>query len=264
MGAHELRGGHAAGSKRRDERAAPTEVGTAPRPGGRRSTIASVYDRIAPFYDWFDAPMYWLGGRYRRGRVISPARGRVLEIGVGTGRNLGLYQGDVALTAIDISAGMLRRARRRAARLARHVDFRLADAAELPFEDGSFDTVTATCVFCSVADPVRGLAEAARVLAPGGTVRLLEHVRPRTPILGKLFDWLSPLTRRLVGPEINRRTEENVGNAGLELVQVRRNGVWREIVARPLGRVESATAVKRREGGERRTFPVEREAPWDS
>lgn len=64
-------------------------------------------------------------------------------------------------------------------------------------------------------------------------VRLLEHVRPRNSVLGKLFDWLSPLTRRLFGPEINRRTEDNIRAAGLTISQVRRDGIWREIVARP-------------------------------
>ena len=67
----------------------------------------------------------------------------------------------------------------------------------------------------------------------GGQALLLEHVRPANPVLGRLFDWLSPLTRRFLGPEINRRTEENVAAAGFDLAQVRRDGIWREIVARP-------------------------------
>lgn len=196
-----------------------------------RSPVARVYDRVARFYDWYEAPMDRMGGEARRERVIGGARGRVLEIGVGTGRNLSLYPEAVEVTAIDISEEMLRRARRRADALGRDVELRRADAQALPFPDHSFDTVTATCVFCSVADPVRGLGEAKRVVKPDGEVRLLEHVRPENPVMGKLFDLLSPITRRLFGPEINRRTEENVRAAGLYVLTVRRDGIWREIVA---------------------------------
>jgi ubiquinone/menaquinone biosynthesis C-methylase UbiE len=195
---------------------------------------ARVYDRIAPIYDLFEAPMEWAGGRARRERVVAGAHGDVLEVGVGTGRNLELYPDDARVTGIDISERMLKRARKRAARLEREPELRLADVESLPFETGRFDTVTATCVFCSVENPVEGLKEVRRVVKPGGEVRLLEHVRPRNPILGTLFDWLSPLTRRLIGPEINRRTEANVRAAGLEIVDVRRDGIWREIVARPI------------------------------
>lgn len=198
-----------------------------------RSSVARVYDRIAPVYDLFEAPMEWLGGRRRRERIVEGARGEVLEVGVGTGRNLDLYPPDADVTGIDISEAMLERARKRASRLERSPELRVADAESLPFEDDRFDTVTATCVFCSVNDPVRGLEEVRRVVKPDGEVRLLEHVRPRNPVLGRLFDWLTPLTRRLMGPEINRRTEANVEAAGLEIVDVRRDGIWREIVARP-------------------------------
>ncbi len=194
---------------------------------------ARVYDRIAPIYDLMEAPMEWLGGRSRRERVIGGACGEVLEVGVGTGRNLALYPPDAEVTGIDISERMLERARRRASHLERSPELRVADAESLPFDDDRFDTVTATCVFCSVEDPVRGLEEIRRVVKSDGEVRLLEHVRPRNPVLGKVFDWLTPLTRRLMGPEINRRTEENVEAAGLEIVEVRRDGIWREIVARP-------------------------------
>lgn len=189
---------------------------------------------MAPIYDWFEAPMDQIGGRARRERVIAAARGRVLEIGVGTGRNLELYPsgGEIEVTGVDISQRMIERARRRARKLGRAAEVRRADAQALPFPDASFDTVTATCVFCSVADPVRGLAEARRVLRPGGEARLLEHVRPENPVLGKLFDWLTPLMRHVFGPEINRRTESNVRAAGFEIVDVRREGIWREIVAR--------------------------------
>ncbi len=135
------------------------------------------------------------------------------------------------LTGIDISARMVARAQRRAEHLGLSVDLHLADIQALPYPDARFDTVTAACVFCSVADPVRGLREAARVLRPAGQVLLYEHVRPDNAALGKLTDLLSPLTRRLFGPELNRRTEANVEAAGLHVTGMHRRGIWREIVA---------------------------------
>jgi ubiquinone/menaquinone biosynthesis C-methylase UbiE len=108
-----------------------------------------------------------------------------------------------------------------------------ANVEDLPFPDDSFDTVTATCVFCSVEGPVRGLEEVKRVVKPRGQVLLLEHVRPGGRISGWLADRLTSLTRRLLGPDINRPTEDNVRRAGLEIIEVRRQGIWREIVARP-------------------------------
>lgn len=104
---------------------------------------------------------------------------------------------------------------------------------DLPFGDASFDTVVATCVFCSVADPVVGLGEVARVVRPNGPVLLLEHMRPRNRILGWLTDLVSPVVSWALGPQVNRRTEASVAAAGFELVEVQRWGVWREMVARP-------------------------------
>ena len=207
---------------------------------GASADVARRYDRIARFYDAFESPMDLLGGRRRRARTVGAATGRTLEVGIGTGRNLDLYRPDVEVTGIDISPAMLARARHRAARRDRQVQLGVADVERLPYPDASFDTVCATCVFCSVPDPVAGFAEIARVVDPGGQVLLLEHVRPRNRLLGWLADRLSPIVQRAIGPAINRRTEDNIRSGGLHLVEVRRRGVWREIVARPASRPEPA------------------------
>lgn len=199
-------------------------------PAGR---TARVYDRVAGIYDWYTRPMEALGGREARRRLFALAHGRVLELGVGTGVSLTAYADDVELTGIDISPRMLARARRKADLLGAEVTLQIADIEDLPFPDASFDAVTASCVFCSVPDPIRGLREAARVTRTGGLVLLYEHVRPTTPLLGLLADLVTPLTRRAFGPELNRRTEANAKAAGLRLMSVHRKGIWRAIVATP-------------------------------
>lgn len=194
---------------------------------------ARTYDRIAAAYDLYSAPMEWVGGTRRRRRVLERAEGEVLEVGVGTGFNLEHYPSGTHVVAVDVSPRMLEQAKERAEASPADVDLQVADVERLPFDDDSFDTAAGTCVFCSVADPVQGLRELQRVVRPDGRVLLLEHVRPRNRLLGAIADLVSPVTRRLIGPEVNRRTVENVRAAGLEIVSVRREGVWREIEARP-------------------------------
>lgn len=175
-----------------------------------------IYDRHSSRYDITQWPMEVFAlGRLRR-RLWDQAQGeRILEVGVGTGRNFAHYQAQSRVVAVDLSPGMLRRAVKRAERMGREVDFVLADAERLPFRDQVFDTVTATCVFCSVPDPVRGLGEMRRVSRPDGRTLLLEHVRARNAVLGKVMDWLNPISVRFSGVNINRDTVGNVRRAGL-------------------------------------------------
>lgn len=174
------------------------------------------YDRIAPLYEWLEAPMEACAlGRWRR-ELLARVRGpEVLEAGVGTGKNLPLYPAGVSLTAMDLSPRMLARSRDKAGRA--RVRRAVMDVERLALPDDGFDEAVATFLFCSVADPVRGLAELGRVVRPGGRILLLEHVRPQGAVLGPLFDTLDPLTVRIMGPHINRDTVANIRAAGLRI-----------------------------------------------
>ena len=199
-------------------------------------TTQSRYDRQASLYDLKELPMEILGfGRLRKLLWQSVKAGRLLEIGVGTGKNLQHHPDGARVVAIDISPRMLQRAAAKAGRQGRGIDLVLADAQNLPFRDGSFDGAAATFVFCSVPDAVRGLDEARRVVKPGsGRVDLLEHVRSGWGVAGWVMDRLNPLVVRMMGANINRDTVGNVSGAGMQIdeVESRAFGVIKVIHAR--------------------------------
>jgi ubiquinone/menaquinone biosynthesis C-methylase UbiE len=180
-----------------------------------------LWDRSASAYDVLQEPMErMLGLAAVRAEIFQrAAKGRVLEVGVGTGKNVRHYS-DGPVVAMDLSARMLARAVRKAKDRSPAVQFAVADAEDLPFKDGSFDAVVATCVFCSVPDPVRGLSEVGRVLRTSGEVLLLEHMRP-SGLLGRLFDLFDPIVSRLGGFHINRRTLHNIRKAGIVVDEAR-------------------------------------------
>jgi ubiquinone/menaquinone biosynthesis C-methylase UbiE len=161
-----------------------------------------------------------------RERLWSLVNGsKVLEVGVGTGRNMPYDPNGQPVTAIDLTPGMMEQAIKRSAALNIDVDLRLGDVQVLEFPDASFDTAVAAFVFCSVPNPILGLSELARVVKPGGQVLLLEHMRSANPIVGVLMDLLNPLIVRIMGANINRRTMENVEKAGLIIKRVENLGM---------------------------------------
>ncbi len=152
-------------------------------------------------------------GRWRRW-LAGGASGRTLEVGCGTGRNLALLPAGVLAVAVDPFPPNLRRARRRApaALLVR------ARAEDLPFRGGVFDTVLSGLVFCSVSDPGAGLREVRRVLAAGGALRMLEHVRSTSALWGRVQDLVQPAWTFVAGGcHPNRDTERAVEEAGFRI-----------------------------------------------
>jgi ubiquinone/menaquinone biosynthesis C-methylase UbiE len=181
----------------------------------------SVRERLfAALYDPLSAkPERTFGAEVKR-KLLANAGGRVLEIGVGTGLSLPHYPPGVELVAVEPSEPMLRRARRRAAELGRNVTFVEAPAEELPFEDGSFDTVVSLAVLCSVDDQASVLSEIRRVLRPGGRFIFLEHVRSDDPQLARRQDrWERPWGWIAGGCHPNRRTLESIEAAGFDIVE---------------------------------------------
>jgi ubiquinone/menaquinone biosynthesis C-methylase UbiE len=176
------------------------------------------YNRIAFLYDFMEAPLEWMRFSNWRKRLQAGIKGeRALEVGVGTGKNLAYYPEDVRISAIDLSPRMLARARRKVAKSPLSVDLQEMDVERLDFADHSFDTVFATFVFCSVPDPVMGLRELRRVCKPEGRLLLLEHMRPHHPVLGFIFDVFNPMVVRMMGANINRKTIDNIQQAGWQI-----------------------------------------------
>lgn len=184
-------------------------------------------------YDVVMAPLERLGLARRRERLLTRLENPVLEVGVGTGLNLPRYPDGHTVIAVDPQLALLRRARGR-----RRVGQQLvcARAEALPFRDRCFRTVAGSFVFCTVADPLRGLEEVRRVLVPDGELRLFEHVRwRRYPRVARAQDALTPLWRVVAdGCHLNRDIETLVKRAGLEMRERREamDGLLVEMSAR--------------------------------
>lgn len=197
--------------------------------------VRQIWDRLAPRYDEkvrLPERLLFAGGREW---VCSRARGDVLEVSIGTGRNLPLYARDVRISGVDISGSMLELAKKRAAELGRDVDLRVGDAQALPMRDSSFDTVVCTLALCSIPDPAAAVSEMRRVLRPRGRVLLLEHVRSPRLLVRTIQRALEPLTVWLEGDHLLREPLDLLAAERFELEEVERS---------KLGLVERVAALK--------------------
>ncbi len=158
----------------------------------------------------------------RRRKVGEIVTGRLLDIGFGTGLSLPHYPPSVSVIGIDASLGMLRFAQRNAADVSRSVQLVEMDAEHLAFQDGTFDSVAFNLCLCTIADPERAIREALRVARPGAPMTFLEHVRSHVLPIALLQEAASPLLVALQRDHFNRRTEQTIRQAGVEVISVER------------------------------------------
>ena len=181
------------------------------------------YQRIAPFYDLLD--LVFEHGRYRRIRplLFEGLSGDILDAGVGTGRNFPFYPAGASVLGIDLSPAMLARAERRRSEAGVTVELRQMDVTALQLPTASFDAAVATFLFCVLPEELQlpGLRELGRVVKPGGEIRLLEYVRPTGGLRRVITKIWEPWVGWAYGASFDRRTEEHVPEAGLELVEAR-------------------------------------------
>ena len=202
----------------------------------RRERSARFWDRNAGSYDERTAGLERRLLGPSRAWVAERAVGETLELGVGTGANLAHYLEGLRLTAIDASGAMIEQARAKAARLGRPVTVSLGDVEDLPFEDGTFNTVVATFTLCCVPDEKVALAEAVRVLRRGGRLLLADHV-PALPWPVRALQHVGNLvTGSLQGEYWTRRPLRVLQGMPVEVVESERHtrGIIERVHARRL------------------------------
>jgi ubiquinone/menaquinone biosynthesis C-methylase UbiE len=187
---------------------------------------AQHYDRIAHLADWF----LFAGGRAWAASQVS---GQVLEIAIGTGRNVPFYRRNVRLTGIDVSPAMLAVARQRAESAGRRVTLLAGDAQALPFPSERFDTLVSTLALCTIPDERAALSEAWRVLRAGGRLVLLEHVRSPNFLMRFVQQRLDQAATRFAGDHLLRDPLDHLSSAGfaVDLVERSRWGIVERVLA---------------------------------
>ena len=195
----------------------------------KNKKIKKRYNRISRVYDFFDKPMEAMVKKWRKALVEKIEGGKLLEVGVGTGKSLDYYPETLDITGIDFSTSMLKKARKKAGGKS-NIHLMEMDAQAMTFEDNTFDTVITSCVFCSVPDPVQGLKEIRRVTKNGGKIIMLEHMRSEGKVMGKIMDITNFIPLHIWGANINRRTLKNLEKAGFNEEDIEYQDIWSDIV----------------------------------
>ena len=202
---------------------------------GLKEEIRQKYNKFAPWYDLRAAIPEFLGVRRLRRSLLQRASGTVLEIAVGTGKNLRYYCKTCKLTSVDLNSAMLAIARKRADRLRLSITFLVMDAEALAFPDQSFDTVVSSLALCTLPDPLAALREMARVCRADGRILLLEHGRSDQEWLGRWQDRSADRRAKKLGCHWNREPLDLVRQAGLKPIAAQRTffGMFHVLEAAP-------------------------------
>lgn len=183
-----------------------------------------LYQRIAPYYDILDFFGEALNQRHVRPQLLEGLRGRILDAGVGTGRNIPFYPPGSDVVGVDLSSAMLRRADRRRQRLdTTPLHLTAANICQSPFSDGHFDAAVATFLFCVLDDDdqLPALLELARVCRAGGEIRVLDYILPEHPRRRRTARRMAPVVKFLFNASVERNTEQYVAAAGLTVIERR-------------------------------------------
>jgi demethylmenaquinone methyltransferase/2-methoxy-6-polyprenyl-1,4-benzoquinol methylase len=198
-------------------------------------SIISKYNRVSYVFDTMEIPMEYMWFSKWRKDILSGLSGRVLDLGIGTGKNIPYYPDECEVVGVDISDMMLSHAKEKAAHK-NNISLFQMDAEKLAFKDDSFDCVITTFVLCSIPDPIAALKEMKRVCKPDGVVVNLEHMKSENRIIAFIEDLFNPLTVAITGVNINRETVENAKKAGLNVINVENKAlkdVFRLIKSKP-------------------------------
>jgi ubiquinone/menaquinone biosynthesis C-methylase UbiE len=203
-------------------------------PSPETDRVRRIQDKEAPRYDrqisFFERILFGGGREW----VCAQAEGEVLELAAGTARNLPFYPPGVKLTAVELSPEMLAIGRKRAEEVGRDVDLRQGDVQDLDFQDASFDTVVCTLGLCTIPEPRKAVAEAKRVLRPGGKLILLEHVRSPSLPVRAIERMLDPISVRFQADHLTREPLDYLKAEGFEVERLERSkwGIVERVLAR--------------------------------
>ena len=181
------------------------------------------YGSFAKYYDFGTFLFEILFFRRFRKYLLKSAKGKILEIGAGTGKNLPYYPKDSDLTLTDFTPEMLEIAKKRAKKLRISANFKLADSEKLPFKSKNFDTIVDTLGLCTYPNPLKALNEMKRVCKPSGKIILIEHGSSNIQLIQKIQHGREPKHLKSTGCSLTRNYLNIIKKSNLKIMNIKRN-----------------------------------------